>query len=218
MRYLLVFALSMDVHAAEFIPAITAEAVRPHVNALASPAYRGRSGPDARRAAAYIENHFRSLKLQPLFHGGYRQEIPESAPLEGAVRSAGLNVGACLFFSTGEHPDYHTPRDTPDRLDFDKAARVSSLVLAVVQHVANDPEPPTWTDDVQHGLDEPKALVRITTLLLEAGEAYPLSDVQRFMVSTVRNRCRKIVEAGTMTDEDRTWLIRMSQVLLLSVF
>jgi hypothetical protein len=123
-----------------------------------------------------------------------------------------------LFFSTGEHPDYHTPRDTADRLDFAKAARVSSLVLQLVRHVADADVPPEWTDDVQNGLDEPRALERITTLLLEAEEQRPLSDVQRYMVTTVRNRSQRIIEKGEMTADDRIWLIRMSQLLLLSVF
>jgi hypothetical protein len=124
-----------------------------------------------------------------------------------------------LFFSTGEHPDYHTPRDVPAKVDFDKAARVSGLAWRLVQDVANTVEPPVWTDAVPGDLDEPRALERITTLLLDAeSEARPLTDVQRYMVSTVRNRTQRIIEKGEMSADDRTWLIRMSQLLLLSVF
>jgi hypothetical protein len=123
-----------------------------------------------------------------------------------------------LFFSTGEHPDYHTPRDTAARIDYAKAARVSSLVLKAVQHVADADATPEWTDDVGRDIDEARALERITTLLLEAETQRPLSDVQRYMVTTVRNRSRRILEQGEMTADDRTWLIRMSQLLLLSVF
>ena len=36
--------------------------------------------------------------------------------------------------------------------------------------------------------------------------------------STVRNRTRRILEKGSLTNDDRTWLTRMSQLLLLSVF
>lgn len=122
-----------------------------------------------------------------------------------------------LFFSTGEHPDYHTPRDRPERSDFDKAARVSSLVLEIVTCVANTNDPPVWSAAVTGDLDEPKALERITTLLLE-GDQGRLTDIQRYMVSTVRSRCRKILEAGQMTSDDRVWLVRMAQLLLLSVF
>lgn len=124
-----------------------------------------------------------------------------------------------LFFSTGEHPDYHTPRDVPAKVDYDKAARVSGLAWQLVQEVANTAEPPEWSDAVTGDLDEPRALERITTLLLEAeSNERPLTDVQRYMVSTVRNRTRRILENGEMTPDDRVWLIRMSQLLLLSVF
>jgi hypothetical protein len=123
-----------------------------------------------------------------------------------------------LFFSTGQHPDYHTPRDTPARIDYEKAARVSSLILQLVRDVSDTNEPPVWNAATVTDLDEPRALERITTLLLDTEQQQPLSDVQRYMVSTVRNRCRRILEADQMTADDRTWLVRMSQLLLLSVF
>ncbi|HUQ68074.1 MAG TPA: M28 family peptidase, partial [Planctomycetaceae bacterium] len=50
-----------------------------------------------------------------------------------------------LFFSTGEHPDYHTPRDVPAKVDYEKAARVSGLAWQLVNDVANTAEPPVWT-------------------------------------------------------------------------
>lgn len=123
-----------------------------------------------------------------------------------------------LFFSTGEHPDYHTPRDTPARIDYAKAARVSSLVLQVTRQVAAADAPPDWRDDIETDLEEPRALERITTLLLAAEDQRPLTDVQRYLVTTVQNRTRRILAAGAMTPDDRAWLVRMAQALLLSVF
>ena len=123
-----------------------------------------------------------------------------------------------LFFSTGEHPDYHSPNDTPERLDFDKAARIASLMLKACRHVADHPEPPTWsTPDIQD-LHEPRILHRIATLLLEAEKQKPLTSTQRFLVTNVRNRSRQIIDANKMTADDRAWLVRMSQLLLASVF
>ena len=58
-----------------------------------------------------------------------------------------------LFFSTGQHPDYHSPRDVPEKIDFDKVARVSSLVLKVVQAAAQAEQAPEWTDDMPTNLD-----------------------------------------------------------------
>jgi hypothetical protein len=123
-----------------------------------------------------------------------------------------------LFFSTGEHPDYHTPRDVPEKLDFDKIARVSSLVLKIVESVGNNDWTPEWSDDVAPDIQEVKAVHRITDLLLQAGEKKPLTDLQRLIVTQAQNKCQQILDRGTFTADDRKWLIRISQLLLLSVF
>lgn len=123
-----------------------------------------------------------------------------------------------LFFSTGEHPDYHTPQDTPDKINYDKAALIASVILKVTRRVANADQAPTWSDANTLGLDEPRVLHRITTLLLEADNRKPLTQTQKFLVMNVRNRTQKIIDANKMTVDDRAWLIRMSQLLLLSVF
>ena len=123
-----------------------------------------------------------------------------------------------LFFSTGEHPDYHTPRDVPEKLDYDKVARVSSLVLKLVETTANADGAPEWTDEVQTNIDEVKSIHRITELLLQAGEKKPLTDLQRLIVTQAKNKCQQILDRGTFNADDRKWLIRISQVLLLSVF
>ncbi len=123
-----------------------------------------------------------------------------------------------LFFSTGEHPDYHTPRDTADKIDYEKAARIASLILKLTRHIADADQPPVWTAAATGDLDEPRALLRITTLLLEAEKQKPLTSTQRFLVTNVRNRTRQILKAETMSVDDRTWLIRMAQLLMLSVF
>lgn len=52
-----------------------------------------------------------------------------------------------LFFTSGTHPDYHQPSDSPDRVDFDKATRVAQLVYRVAAAAANDPERPRWSPE-----------------------------------------------------------------------
>ena len=123
-----------------------------------------------------------------------------------------------LFFSTGEHPDYHSTRDTPERVDYPKLARVSNLVLAVLSEVADGRADPEWTDTVVPGLDEPRALHRITSLLMEEERLNGLTDLQKLLVSTTRNKCRQILDAGKITADDRKWLVRASGLLLFSVF
>ena len=47
-----------------------------------------------------------------------------------------------LFIHTGLHPDYHTEGDEPDKLDYDKMARVVSLVHEVSWQLAQSNERP----------------------------------------------------------------------------
>ena len=47
-----------------------------------------------------------------------------------------------LFFSTLLHPDYHTPRDEPERIDVAKLARMTRWMYATGWAVANAPERP----------------------------------------------------------------------------
>ena len=123
-----------------------------------------------------------------------------------------------LFFSTGEHPDYHTPDDIPNRVDYDKAARVSELVLSITHDTAYADTAPEWTDKVEGDLDEPRALNRIATLLLQAEKERPLNNVQRMLVTHAKNKTQQIIDRGSIDPAERTWLIRVSQVMLFSVF
>ncbi|MEO1999590.1 MAG: hypothetical protein ABGZ17_30465, partial [Planctomycetaceae bacterium] len=73
---------------------ISKAVVTRHVQFLASPEMRGRSGPTARKAAEYIRTHFQQVGLAPLFAGGYFQSIPAGAGEEAA--DLGRNVGGWL--------------------------------------------------------------------------------------------------------------------------
>jgi hypothetical protein len=46
-----------------------------------------------------------------------------------------------LFLTTGLHPDYHTPADDTDRIDFGKLTRVARLAARAAWIVADGPEP-----------------------------------------------------------------------------
>jgi Zn-dependent M28 family amino/carboxypeptidase len=47
-----------------------------------------------------------------------------------------------VFFTTGLHDDYHKVSDEPDAIDYDKLARVSTLILRASEAVANRPTRP----------------------------------------------------------------------------
>src|SRR5205814_467314 len=45
-----------------------------------------------------------------------------------------------LFFSTGQHPDYHKPTDTADRIDYEKLRRNAVLIRDVARKLADADE------------------------------------------------------------------------------
>jgi len=49
-----------------------------------------------------------------------------------------------LFFTSGLHPDYHKPSDSPDKIEADKEARLLQLIFWIGQDVGNAPTKPTW--------------------------------------------------------------------------
>ena len=129
-----------------------------------------------------------------------------------------------LFFSGGEHPDYHTPRDTANRVDYMRVAQVSNLIASVCRTVADAQTPPAWIEKPRHGLDEVRALHGITELLLSSDNAGQdagrprLTQVQRFAVTNMHQRTTQILERGQVLPDERPWLVRSAQVLMLTVF
>ena len=123
-----------------------------------------------------------------------------------------------LFFSTGEHPDYHTPQDVPERIDYEQVAAVSSLVFRLTHSAANATEPPQWNDNISPRMEEVVALNSICQSLLDAGEKNPLTDIQKFIVKQAEQKTRQVMLSGKVTASERKMLIHTAQILLLSVF
>jgi Zn-dependent M28 family amino/carboxypeptidase len=49
-----------------------------------------------------------------------------------------------IFFFTGLHPDYHTPRDTPEKINYEKLQKVTRLVYLTAFQIANAPDRPHY--------------------------------------------------------------------------
>lgn len=129
-----------------------------------------------------------------------------------------------LFFSGGEHRDYHRPTDTAEKLDYERIANITEVVAGVCQIVANADETPLWSEAPEHTLDEVRTLEEITGLLLklddraqQAGRGR-LSESQRFTVSNVHQRTKQMLERNELDPAERPWLVRSAQLLLLTVF
>ncbi|HLL85267.1 MAG TPA: M20/M25/M40 family metallo-hydrolase, partial [Longimicrobium sp.] len=62
-----------------------------------------------------------------------------------------------IFFFSGVHADYHRPSDHVEKIDADKATRISRMVLYLVNEIANAPERPRWDPK---GLEEVRGMTR----------------------------------------------------------
>lgn len=125
-----------------------------------------------------------------------------------------------LFFSTGEHPDYHSPRDTADKLNYVQLAAISNVVLHVLHTTANTAAPPAWINSPLPDLEEAKTIHRITKLLQEADRKgdRKLTSIQSYIVTQAHDKTAQILKKGELSKDDRVWLIRSAQALLYSVF
>lgn len=125
-----------------------------------------------------------------------------------------------LFFSTGEQPDYHTPNDLPEKIDYDKLASISSLMVALLEQVANDPITLSWNAEPTPDMEEARSLERVTETLLDEETAgrRKLSTTVRFVASQMLAKVRYMQEQGRLSAQERTWLVRSAQFLLLNAF
>ena len=60
-----------------------------------------------------------------------------------------------LFFFNGTHPDYHQPTDSVDKIDAEKAARVTQMVCHLGLDVANTTERPQWNPESRARIVQP---------------------------------------------------------------
>lgn len=49
------------------------------------------------------------------------------------------------FFTTGLHPDYHTPRDTPEKINYPKMEKIVRLAYLTAVEIASGTSRPAYT-------------------------------------------------------------------------
>ena len=125
-----------------------------------------------------------------------------------------------LFFSTGEHSDYHTPGDIPEKIDAVRAAAIMRVAVAVARDAATRSDPPAWSPQPVDALAEAAVLNRIATLLAnrhDSGEL-PLPLIELLLVRRMQTESHAILDAGVVSPRQRTWLVNGARAMLLSVF
>src|SRR5262249_36128325 len=122
-----------------------------------------------------------------------------------------------LFFSTGQHPDYHKPTDLPDRLDYVRLAQLSRWIADLTWRLANDAEVPVWKEGGPPDLDEVRTVRTLLTRVLENPKSFPLTERQRALVAGAERRLADILRRGQLSRVERTWLVVTARLLLAAV-
>lgn len=124
-----------------------------------------------------------------------------------------------LFFSTGQHPDYHTVRDTPDRIDYEKLCRISNWIFDLTAKLADADTAPTWAKDgLPPDLDEVRTIHLLLSRVLEKPVTFGLSEKQRKLVQSTCEKLNTIVTRKIYTATERATLLWTARLLMASVF
>lgn len=124
-----------------------------------------------------------------------------------------------LFFSTGQHPDYHRPTDLPDRLDYVKLRRICLWISDLTWRLANDEEAPAWAAKaLPPDLDEVQTVLVVVRRVLARPDVFRLTPQQRDTVRGVEEKLAAIVQRGRVTPAERSWLLWTARLLLTTIF
>lgn len=124
-----------------------------------------------------------------------------------------------LFFSTGTHADYHTPQDTPDRIDADKLHKISQWIYDLTARLTDTDIAPTWAKEgLPPDLDEVRTIALLLSRVLENPVLFALSESQATLVKSTVEKLRRILDRGTYTKAERTTLLWTARLLMATLF
>jgi hypothetical protein len=122
-----------------------------------------------------------------------------------------------LFFSTGENPTYHTPRDTPETLDYAKLEAVSRIILDVVRSASDASTAPKWAPTPEHGLAEVATVRDLLRLLLDRRDELKIGGTQLFLMSNAARKLDAILERGSITPGERAGMVNIARLVMVAV-
>ncbi len=122
-----------------------------------------------------------------------------------------------LFFTTGENPCYHTPRDTPDSLDYPKFTEIARMIDQVVRTSLDAADLPRWQAAPDNPIDEAVALRDVLRILQKNGQAVKVNAAQSFVIRSTLDLLDQIVARGSFTPEERSRVIQGARIVLFTV-
>ena len=124
-----------------------------------------------------------------------------------------------LFASTGQSKDYHTVRDTADKINYKQVTAISQGLSILAKRLANLDQPPTWIDNPGISRGEVKAIGKIVTEIEKKADDWKLNALQRLFVSQAKIQTKRILQTNQEPGpREQARLTRTTQMLLFTVF
>ncbi len=121
-----------------------------------------------------------------------RRNVPVGLPVQLDKTATRLPTDAASFVSrevpilsafTGAHEDYHTPRDTPDKLNYEGAAKIAHLLALITRGVLTAEQPPAF--ELEEGAQPSEAPRANLTAYLGTIPDYVAGDIKGMKLSGV---------------------------------
>ena len=122
-----------------------------------------------------------------------------------------------LFFTTGENPCYHTPRDTPDTLDNPKMTAIARMIHQVVGTALDAPAVPRWQAEPDNPMAEAVAIRDVLHILSKNSDALKIGVAPLFVIRNTLSLLDEIVARGTITPDERARVIQGARIVLFTV-
>jgi len=122
-----------------------------------------------------------------------------------------------LFFTTGENPLYHTPRDVAATLDYDKLTAISRIMAGVVRSASQAEVLPAWSAVPNYPTSEAASFRTIFQALLDHRDDLKIGAYQTALLKQAIRTAEAVVARGAMTADERTAIVRTAQIVLFTV-
>jgi Peptidase family M28 len=123
-----------------------------------------------------------------------------------------------LFFSTGENPHYHKPTDTADTINYPKLEAISRLICSVVREAASADAVPRWSNAPEYPFSEVAVVRDLFRTLLDHAEELKIGATQNVLMRKTLHNLDSIIARGSITPAERTAMVRVVQIVMISVF
>lgn len=122
-----------------------------------------------------------------------------------------------LFFSTGESPVYHTPLDVPETLNYAKVEAISRIILGVTRRAVEIDHVPAWSSAPDHTLAEAVTIRAVLRILLANRAGLKIGAAPLLLIKNAIRSLDAIIARGVITAEERTGVVRVARIVLMSV-